>query len=117
MLKRLEANELTQSEPNNVTGGTRSTRATGGKCGTSAEVVNRVDEKPLIVSSSTLPGNFFEEQALLAMCTLGNNSKIKITALLNTRATRYFFVDLSMVRCICDELLIEPIRLLKPKAI
>ena len=69
------------------------------------------------MSSSTLPGDFFAEQALLATCTLGNNSEIKTTALLDTGATGYSFVDLSMVRRICDELLIEPIRLSKPKAI
>ena len=69
------------------------------------------------MSSSTLPGDFFAEQALLATCTLGKNSEIKTTALLDTGATGYSFVDPSMVRRICDELLIEPIRLSKPKAI
>ena len=71
----------------------------------------------MIVLSSTLPGDFFAEQALLATCTLGNNSEIKTTALLDTGATGYSFVDPSMVQRICDKLLIEPIRLSKPKAI
>ena len=74
-------------------------------------------EKPLIVLSSSLPGDFFAEEALVASCTLGNGNEIKITALLNTRATGYSFVDPAMARCICDELIIEPIRLSKPKAI
>ena len=69
------------------------------------------------MSSSTLLDDFFAEQALLAMCTLGNNSEIKTIALLDTGATGYFFVDPSMVRRICDKLLIKPIRLSKPEAI
>ena len=48
---------------------------------------------------------------------LGNNSKIKTIALLDTGATRYSFVDLAIACRICDELVIELIRLSKPKAI
>ena len=76
-----------------------------------------VDEKPWIVSSSSLPGDFFAEEALVAPCTLGNNSEIRTTALLDTGATGYSFVDPVMAQRICDDLLIEPIRLSKPKAI
>ena len=74
-------------------------------------------EKPLIVSSSSLPGNFFAEEALVASCMLGNNGEIKTTALLDTGATGYSFVDPVMARRVCDELQIESIRLSKPKAI
>ena len=74
-------------------------------------------EKPLIVSSSSLPGDFFAEEALVAPCMLGNNSEIKTTALLDTGATGYSFVDPAIAQHICDDLLIEPIRLSKPKAI
>ena len=74
-------------------------------------------EKPLIASSSTLPGDFFVEEALVTSCTLGNNDEIKTTALLDTGATGYSFVDPAMAQCICDNLLIELIRLSKPKAI
>ena len=74
-------------------------------------------EEPLIVSASSLPGNFFAEEALVTLCILGNNNKIETTALLDTRATGYSFVDLSMAQRICDDLLIEPIRLSKPKVI
>ena len=74
-------------------------------------------EKPLIVSSSTLPGNFFAEEALVASCMLGNNGEIKTTALLDTEATGYSFVDPAMARRVCDKLEIKPIRLSKPKAI
>ena len=112
MFEQLEANELARYEPH---GGAEGTEATGGKRGTSAAVVGR-GEKPLIVSSSTLPDDFFAEQALLATCTLGNNSEIETTALLDTRATGYSFVDPSMARCVCDKLHIEPVRLSKPKA-
>ena len=69
------------------------------------------------MSSSTLPGDFFAEQALLATCTLSNNSEIETTALLDTGATGYSFVDPSMARRVCDELHIEPVRLSKPKAL
>ena len=74
-------------------------------------------EKLLIVSSSSLPGNFFAEEVLVAPCMLENNGEIKTTALLDTGATRYLFVDPVMAQRICDDLLIKPIRLSKPKAI
>ena len=78
---------------------------------------SHVDEKPLIVSSSSLPGDFFAEEALVAPCMLGNNGEIKTTALLDTGATGYSFVDPVMARRVCNDLAIEPIRLSKPKAI
>ena len=74
-------------------------------------------EKPFIVSSSSLPGDLFAEKALVASCMLGNNGEIKTTALLDTGATGYSFVDPAMARRVCDDLAIEPIRLSKPKAI
>ena len=74
-------------------------------------------EKPLIVLSSSLPGNFFTEEALVTLCTLGNNDEIKTTALLDTGATGYSFVDPAIAWRLCDNLLIKPIRLSKPKAI
>ena len=74
-------------------------------------------EKPLIVSSSSLPGDFFAEEALVTSCTLGNNEEIKTTALLDTGATGYSFVDSLMAQRICDDLLIKSITLSKPKAI
>ena len=74
-------------------------------------------EKTLIVSLSTLPGNFFAEEALVTSCKLGNNSEIKTTALLDTGATGYLFVDPTMARRVCDKLHIEPVRLSKPKAL
>ena len=77
----------------------------------------QAEEKPLIVLSSSLPGDFFAEKALLAPCILGNNNEIKTTALLDTGATGYSFVDPTMARRVCDKLQIEPIGLSKPKAI
>ena len=74
-------------------------------------------EKPLIVLSSNLLGDFFAEEALITSCTLGNNEEIKTTALLDTGATGYSFVNPLMAQRICDDLLIKPIRLSKPKAI
>ena len=75
------------------------------------------DEEPLIILSSSLPGDFFAEEALVTSCMLGNSNEIKTIALLDTGATGYSFVDSSIARRICDNLLIEPIRLSKPKAI
>ena len=66
-------------------------------------------EEPLIILSSSLSGNFFAEKALVASCMLGNNDEIKTTALLDTGATRYSFVDPAMACRVCDELVIEPI--------
>ena len=74
-------------------------------------------EKPLLVSSSTLPGDFFAEEALVTSCVLGNNGEIRTTALLDTGATGYFFIDPAIARRVCNKLEIEPIRLSKPKAI
>ena len=74
-------------------------------------------EKPLIVSSSTLLGDFFAEEALVTLCTLENKGEIKTTALLDTGATGYSFVDSAMARRVCNKLEIEPIWLSKPKAI
>ena len=78
---------------------------------------SHVDERLLIVSSSSLPGNFFAEEALATSCTLGNKEEIKTTALLDTGATRYSFVDRLMAQHICENLVIEFIQLSKPKAI
>lgn len=74
-------------------------------------------EKLLIVLLSSLLGNFFAKEVLVALCVLENNSKIKTTALLDTGATGYFFVDPAMAQHICDNLLIKPIQLSKLKAI
>ena len=74
-------------------------------------------EKPLIVSLSSLPGNFFAEKALIALCMLGNGNKIETTALLDTGAIGYLFVDLAIARRICDKLVKKPIQLSKSKAI
>ena len=71
----------------------------------------------LIVLPSTLPGNFFAEEALVTLCKLRNNSKIKTTALLNTEATEYSFVDPLIACHVCNNLVIEPIKLSKSKAI
>ena len=48
---------------------------------------------------------------------LGNNNEIKITALLDTGATEYSFIDSSIARCVCEKLQIKSIKLSKPKAI
>ena len=115
VFEQLKTNELARCEPHGCAQGGRSD-GTVGKCGTSAKGVNR-GEKLLIVSSSSLPGNFFAEETLVASCNLGNSSEIKPTALLDTEVTGYLFIDPSMVRHVCDELQIKPIRLSKPKAL
>ena len=56
-------------------------------------------------------------QILLATYRLENNSKIKTIASLDTKATKYCFIDSSMMRYIFNNLLIEFIKLWKPKAI
>ena len=114
MLERLEANELAWCKLDGCTG---VRRGTGGKRCTSVKVVDRGEDLLLIVSSSTLPGDFFAEQVLLATCTLGNNNEIKTTALLDTGATGYSFVNPSMACRVCDKLHIEPVRLFRPKAL
>ena len=81
------------------------------------EIMSRGEEKPLIVSSSSLPDDFFAKKALVAPCILGNSNEIYTTNLLDIKTMRYLFINPSMVRRVCNKLQIEPIRLSKPKAI
>ena len=64
-------------------------------------------EKPVIVLSSLLPYGFFAEEALVALCTLGNCNKGMTTVFLDTEATRYLSVNLAMAQLICDKLVIK----------
>lgn len=96
--------------------GTKNTGTTGRKCPTSVKVVDR-SEKPLIVLSSLLPGDFFAKKALVASCNLENSSEIESTALLDTGATGYLFINPLIVRCMCNKLQIKLIRLSKPKTL
>ena len=75
------------------------------------------NDKPLIVLSSFLPGDFFAGEILITSCMLESNNKIKTIALLDTEATEYLFINPSMVRRVCDKLQIKLIRLFKPKVI
>ena len=61
-------------------------------------------EKLLLISASSLPGNLFTDEALVLACSLGRLNEIKITFLLDTRATGIAFIDLAMVRHVCDVL-------------
>ena len=55
-----------------------------------------IDKKLLIMSSSSLPGNFFGKKALVAPYMLENGNKIETTVLLDTEATRYSFVNVAI---------------------
>ena len=110
----MEANELASCEPHSCAGGARIERPVGKRL-TSAKVVSRGD-KPLIVSSSSLPGDFFAEKLLVTLCMLDNSNEINTTALLDTGTTGYSFINSSMAYCVCDKLHIEPTRLSKLKA-
>ena len=59
-------------------------------------------EKPLLISASSLPGNLFTNKALVIACSLGRMNEIKITFLLDTRAIGIAFINLEMVRHVCD---------------
>ena len=74
-------------------------------------------EKPLLISAFSLPGNLFTDEALVVACSLGRMNEIKITSLLNTRATGIAFIDLAIARHMCDVLQISLIQLAKLKLI
>ena len=56
------------------------------------------DEKLLLISASSLPGNLFTDEALIVACSLSRMNEIKTTSLLDTGATGIAFIDLTMAR-------------------
>ena len=74
-------------------------------------------EKLLLISTSNLPGNLFTDKALVVACSLGRMNEIKTTSLLDTEAIGIAFIDLAIVRHVCDVLKISFIQLAKPKPI
>ena len=75
------------------------------------------DEKPLLISISSLPGDLFTNEALVVECSLDRMNEIKTTSLLDTGATSIAFIDLAIARHVCDVLQISFIQLAKPKPI
>ena len=71
--------------------------------------------KPLIILSSSLPGDLFTDEALVVLCTLGNDSEILSHLLLDTGATGVAFIDKAMARHVCSVLKISFLPLSKPK--
>ena len=61
-------------------------------------------KKLLLISASSLSDNLFTDKALMVACSLGKINEIKITSLLDIRATSIAFIDLEMVRHVCDVL-------------
>ena len=114
MFEWLETNELIICKP---IGYTETGCGTNRKRCTFVKAVDKDKDLLLIVSLSSLPDDFFAIKALVTPCILEKNSKIKTNALLDTAAAGYFFVNPPIVHRICDKLLIEPIRLSKPKPI
>ena len=72
--------------------------------------------KPLIILSSSLPGNLFTDEVLVVLCTLGNDNEISSHSLLDTGATGVAFIDEAMARHVCNVLKISflPLSKLKP---
>ena len=66
-------------------------------------------KKLLIVSSSSLPGDFFAKEPLVIFCMIETRNEIKTTVLLDTGAIGYLFIDLLMIRFVCNKLQIESI--------
>ena len=60
------------------------------------------NEKPLLISAPSLPGNLFTNKAFVVACSLGRINEIKTTFLLDTGATDIAFIDLEMARHVCD---------------
>ena len=75
------------------------------------------DKKPLLIFAFSLPDNLFTNEALMVVCSLGKMNEIKTTSLLNIKATDIAFIDLAIVRHVCEVLQISFIQLAKPKPI
>ena len=69
----------------------------------------------MIISSSSLPGDLFTNEALVIPCILGNISEISTHFLLDTGATRVAFIDEAIARHVCNVLKISILPLAKPK--
>ena len=59
-------------------------------------------EKPLLISVSSLSGNLFTDKALIVACSLGRMNEINTTSLLDIGATGIAFIDLAIMRHVCD---------------
>ena len=75
------------------------------------------DEKPLLISVSSLLGNLFTDKAFVVTYSLGRVNEIKTTSLLDTEAIDITFINLAMARHVYDVLKISFIQLAKPKSI
>ena len=72
--------------------------------------------KPSIISSSSLPGDLFTDEALVVPCTLGSRgAQIETRSLLDTGATGVAFIDEGMARHVRDVLQISFLSLAKLK--
>ena len=69
----------------------------------------------MIISSSSLPGDLFTDEALVVSCTLRNHNEISSHSLLDTGATGVAFIDETIARHVCDVLKISFLPLAKPK--
>ena len=85
-------------------GGSTSTRPCRDKKHLTPTIITMGNEKPLLISASSLPGNLFTDEALVVACSLGRMNEIKITSLLDTEATGIAFIDLEMAHHVCDVL-------------
>ena len=75
------------------------------------------NDKPLLISAFSLPGNLFTDETFVIVCSLDRMNEIKTTSLLNTGATGIIFIDLAMTCHVCEVLQIFFIQLAKPKLI
>jgi hypothetical protein len=65
-----------------------------------------------------MPNDPFAQSPLMVQCTLSNgNYKNQLNALIDTGATGYAFIDELTAHTICEQLLLTPIPLSKPKPI
>lgn len=76
--------------------------------------------KPLVISSSLLPGDLFTESLLVVQCSVrsptNRKRQIHLTFFFDTGATGIAFVDIAMVHHVCEvlQILFIPLAKLKP---
>ena len=64
----------------------------------------RKEEKTLLMSTSILSKNLFNERAFEIVCKLKNNDEFKTFNLLNTDNTKHTFIDEKFAQKICENL-------------
>lgn len=76
-----------------------------------------VDDRILILSSCDLDDDFFDDAPIIEECWLGSASPFKTKAMIDNGCTGYAFINNSIVREVCEQLQVSPVRLSKARRV